>query len=121
METDSAGVRAVPVASRAAAARATRPTPQAWHVDYPHVLSAGARGLVTVFVYLTPVTRANGATEFRVHGRRTMRLPGPRGTVVTFQGRRVTHRGHVNTTAVPRDVLALTFVRERTLAMQGPS
>lgn len=95
---------------------------QRWHQDVPHLFATGAHlpaHFVAAFVPLCAVSRANGATEFRVgsHVRaNVLRAPVevalecPVGSLVLFDGR-VLHRGGQNSSGGEREVLFLNVCR----------
>lgn len=125
---------AAPVPRRQVPAGVLRRGNQAWHTDYedqPDCVEA-----YTLFVYLCDVHANNGPTEFSVRqtdgvgttevpcspqpyrlrshllrgcpqGIGSVTLCGPAGTVVGFPSRSTAHRGLVNTSRAPRDILAL--------------
>jgi len=123
------GARSIKLVARVRATpRGTRQ--QQWHVDDEGSVALASPRAYTVFIYLTDVTNENGATEWRVRaadgvglrprrvkdtvatfaraGSRSLRLPGPRGTVVAFPSVAV-HRGRANMTGRARDVLTVVL------------
>ncbi|EKX43689.1 hypothetical protein GUITHDRAFT_110488 [Guillardia theta CCMP2712] len=82
---------------------------QGWHRDTPDD-EENSYHQITLMVYLTDVTQANGATQFRrIASQDEMLIEGSRGTVVAFESSRTEHRGLANRQDKPRVLLYIAF------------